>query len=95
MRVERPLTIHWDITPPTPESVVLKVNTTDRRSAIVQRVAGIDDELRRFLVRFVTRELEKPHVVKATRLDLLAMIDNAWPALADQFLPNSPEDRLG
>ena len=95
MRVERPLTIHWDITPPTPESVVLKVNTSDRRSAIVQRVAGIDDELRRFLVRFVTRELEKPHVVKATRLDLLAMIDNAWPALADQFLPNSPEDRLG
>ena len=94
MRLEEPLTIHWDVTPPAVDDVVLKVQSGDRRSAIVQKLAGIDDELRRFLLRFVTRELEKPHVVKATRLDLLTLIDNAWPALAEQFLPNSPEDRV-
>ena len=93
MSVEEPLTILWHITPPTEEEVTITVATDNRRSALVQRVAGIDGELRRFIIRFIARELEKPHVQKATRIELIPLIDNAWPVIAAQFLPNSPEDR--
>lgn len=54
---------------------------------MLQRVAGLEEELRRFLLRVVEKELAKPHVVKATRIDFATLVDNAWPALADQFLP--------
>lgn len=87
VRVEEPLTIVWDIETPQEHEVTIKVATEKRRSALLQRVAGLDDELRRFLVRVVARELEKPHVQKATRIDMGAIIDGAWPVIADQFLP--------
>ncbi|MDT0202536.1 hypothetical protein [Nocardioides sp. AE5] len=93
MELEDPLIINWVIHPPTEDEVVLSVSADSRRSALLQKVAGIDGELRRFILRFVARELEKPHVRKAMRIDLPSLIDNAWPALAAQFLPNSPEDR--
>lgn len=95
MELEDPLTILWRITPPTEDEVTISVDTENRRSALVQRVAGIDDELRRFIIRFIARELEKPHVVRATRIELVPLIDGAWPVIAAQFLPNGPEDRAG
>lgn len=93
MELEDPLVIRWRITPPTEDQVTIKVATETRRSALMQRVAGIDDELRRFIIRFIARELAKPHVVKATRIELVPLIDHAWPVIAAQFLPNGPEDR--
>ena len=49
----------------------------------------MDGELRRFILRFVARELEKPHVQKARRIPLVPLIAAAWPIIADQFLPTS------
>lgn len=95
MRLEDPLTIIWDIEPPTEDDVQIEVRADNRRAGLLQRLAGIDDELRRFVVRFVARELGKPHVVRARRIELVPLIDAAWPVIAAQFLPNSPEDRLG
>lgn len=95
MRLEDPLTVAWDIEPPAEAEVRIEVRADNRRSTMVQKIAGIDGELRRFIVRFVARELTKPHVVKARRIELLPLIDAAWPVIAEQFLPNSPEDRLG
>ncbi len=95
MSLEDPLTIIWDIETPAEDEVRIEVRADNRRSTMVQKIAGIDGELRRFIVRFVARELTKPHVVKARRIELLPLIDAAWPVIAEQFLPNSPEDRLG
>src|SRR3546814_2085682 len=89
MALEGPLTISWTIHPPVEEEVTLTLQADSRRSALLQKVAGIDAELRRFIVRFVGRELEKPHVRKAMRIELVGLIDNAWPEIASQFLPNS------
>lgn len=94
MYVEEPLTVVWDITPPAVDEVTITVRADKRRSAVLQKMAGMDDELRRFIVRFVARELEKPHVRRATRIDLVSVIDGAWPQIAAQFLPNGPEDRV-
>ena len=91
VRVEHPLTIVWDITPPLEEEVTIQVETGKRRSAVLQRMAGLDAELRRFLIRVIVKELDKPHIHKATRIDMMSIIDGAWPVIADQFLPAERE----
>lgn len=91
VRVEHPLTIVWDITPPQEEEVTIQVETGKRRSAVLQKMAGLDAELRRFLIRVIEKELDKPHITKATRIDMGSLIDAAWPVIADQFLPAEGE----
>lgn len=93
MELVEPLTILWHITPPDPDDVVMTVVSDTRRATVLQKLTGLDGELRRFIVRFVDRELEKPHVQKAMRIDLVTLIDNAWEHIAEQFMPNGPEDR--
>lgn len=87
VRVEQPLTIVWDITVPGEDEVSIRVETDKRRSAVLQKVAGLDAELRRFLIRVIEKELSKPHVKRATRLDMDTIISGAWGPIADQFLP--------
>ena len=90
MELVEPLTILWHITPPAADDVAIDVQSDNRRAAVLQKVTGLDGELRRFIVRFVERELDKPHVRKAMRIDLVTLIDNAWEHIAAQFLPNEP-----
>ncbi|WP_457109433.1 hypothetical protein [Marmoricola sp. URHA0025 HA25] len=89
MELVEPLTILWHITPPSPDDVAIDVHSDNRRSAVLQKLTGLDGELRRFIVRFVERELDKPHVRKAMRIDLVTLIDNAWEHIASQFLPSA------
>ena len=93
MELVEPLTILWHITPPDPEDVEMTIASDSRRATVLQKLTGLDGELRRFIVRFVDRELDKPHVVKAMRIDLVTLIDNAWEHIAEQFMPNHAEDR--
>lgn len=95
MELVEPLTILWHIAPPHPDDVTIDVQSDNRRAAVLQKVTGLDGELRRFIVRFAERELGKPHVLRAMRIDLVTLIDNAWEHIAGQFMPNGPEDRLG
>jgi hypothetical protein len=84
-RAAAPVTIVWDITPPTEEEIGIAVRVDKRRTAVLRRLAGIDHELRGFMCRFVTRELGKEHVRRATRLHLGEIIDAAWPLISGQF----------
>lgn len=93
MELVAPLTILWHITPPDPDDVVMTIASDSRRATALQKLTGLEGELRRFIVRFVDRELEKPHVQKAMKIDLVTLIDNAWEHIAEQFMPSGPEDR--
>ncbi|MCZ4498267.1 MAG: hypothetical protein JWQ74_820 [Marmoricola sp.] len=93
MDLVEPLTIMWHITPPDPDDVVMTIASDSRRATVLQKLTGLDGELRRFIVRFVDRELEKPHVQKAMKIELVTLIDNAWEHIAEQFMPNGPDDR--
>lgn len=97
-RAAAPLTIVWDITPPTDDQLVVKVEVDKRRTQWVRKVAGIDDELRRFMGRYIARELQKEHVIRATHIHLGEVIDAAWPMISAQFLspdPQTPEGPVG
>lgn len=85
-RAAAPLTIVLAISPPREEDLVVRTEVDRRRTAMLKKVAGIDDELRRFMVRYVARELTKEHVVRATRLDLAEILDHAWPMISEEFL---------
>lgn len=95
LRLEEPLTIVWDIVAPTEQDLTITIQGEKRRTTVLQKLIGMDGELRRFLVRFVDRELNKPHVLKARNIPLVDVIDGAWAEIAAQFLPNGPEDRIG
>ncbi len=90
-----PLRVRIDITVPGPEEVDLTLQAGSRRGAVLQKLAGLEAELRRFLVKVVRTELAKPYVRRATDFDMAALIDEAWPGIAAVILPRGPEDRLG
>jgi hypothetical protein len=90
-----PLRVRIDITVPSGDDVVLDLQASSRRGAMLQRLAGLEAELRRFLVKVVLTELAKPYVRRATDFDMAALIDEAWTGIAAVILPRGPEDRRG
>lgn len=93
LRLIEPLTIIWDITPPEESELQIEITGESRRSTALQKLAGLEGELSRFLLRFVDRELDKPHVRRARAIPVIDVIDGAWPEISAQFLPNSAADR--
>ncbi|WP_183094705.1 hypothetical protein [Nocardioides stalactiti] len=88
-----PLRVRIDITVPNEEEVALTLQSDTRRGAVLQKLARLEPELRRFLVKVVRTELSKPYVRRATDFDMAELIDNAWPGIAAVILPQGPEDR--
>ena len=95
VHTEWPVRLRLDLVTPTEDQIQLVLNTDTRRGALIRKVAGLDTEIRRFLLKVLDTELAKPYVRRATHLDMEELIAQAWPALTGQFLPTGPEDRLG
>ena len=72
--------VYVEITPPRSSEVQVQVQADGLRASIMQRVANIEGELRRFVARYVARELTKPHIEGARMIDVAAAIDRAWAA---------------
>ncbi|WP_183100693.1 hypothetical protein [Nocardioides pelophilus] len=89
-----PLRIRIDITVPSDDEVALTLQSDTRRGAVLQKVARLEPELRRFLVKVVRTELSKPYVRRATDFDMADLIDRAWDGIAAVILPTGPEDRV-
>jgi len=90
LRLEPPLDLMVDVLLPDEQEVSLQVETDKRRSAVLQRVAGLETELRRFMMRVMEKEFSKPHIQRIMRVDLLQLVDDTWPQLVDRLLPDAP-----
>lgn len=77
-RAADPLRVVIDIDTPTWRDVSVDVEAEGLRAAVLQRVAGIEREIGRFVAKYVGRELDKPHIRKARDIDVAARIDGAW-----------------
>jgi len=73
-----PLTIVVHIEPPSRHDIELRLDADGIRATFLQFVAGMDDEIRRYVARYIARELAKPGVRRATTIDVSAHIDAAW-----------------
>ncbi|MFD0806001.1 hypothetical protein ACFQ0K_07880 [Nocardioides caeni] len=93
VHTEAPLRLRMELTTPTVDQIGLELSTDTRRGAVFRKMAGLDGELRRFLLKVLDTELSKPYVQRALHLDMEELIDHAWPKLTEQFLPQGPDDR--
>jgi hypothetical protein len=76
------LQIIVDVTPPNPDELKLDLEADGLRAGLLGRIANVDGELRRFVAKYVARELEKPHIVATRNIDVGVSIDVAWAGMA-------------
>ncbi len=76
------LRIVVDVTPPDPDELMLDLAADGIRAGLLGRIANVDGELRRFVAKYVARELEKPHIVSTRNIDVGVSIDVAWAKMA-------------
>ena len=76
------LRIIVDVTPPNPDELELDLAAEGIRAGLLKRIANIDGELRRFVAKYVARELEKPHIEATRIIDVGVSIDVAWAGMA-------------
>jgi hypothetical protein len=73
-----------EVTPPRSSEVQVRVQAEGLRASIMQRVANIEGELRRFVARYVAREVAKPHIEAARLIDVAGAIDRAWASISPE-----------
>jgi hypothetical protein len=76
-RARDDLAIVLEITPPTAAQVQVQLQAQGLRAQLVQLAAGVEGELKRFIAKYVKRELSKPYVQQATTIDVAAAIERA------------------
>ena len=65
------------VEPPAPAAIAISMKAQGLRASVVQRAAGVEDELRRFVAKYVAREIQKPRIQEVTLVDVAAAIDRA------------------
>lgn len=79
-RAAEPLRVIFDVVPPTAGDVEVDLVADGVRAGLLRAAAGLDDEMKRYVARYVAGELDKPKSRAAREVDLLARIDRAWAA---------------
>lgn len=74
-RAAEPLRIVIEIDPPDRKSVTLKLRAEGIASTVLQLVSGMDYEVKRFLVRYISKEIDKEHIRDARDVDLVPKVD--------------------
>ncbi|MGY2875359.1 hypothetical protein ACVW00_002549 [Marmoricola sp. URHA0025 HA25] len=74
--------VYIEVVPPTSSEVQVQVRAEGLRASIMQRVANVEGELRRFVARYVAREVAKPHIAAARLIDVAGAIDRAWATIS-------------
>lgn len=77
-RAAAPLRIRIDIAPPSADDVEVIVRAKGLRATALRAAADVDGELRRFVARYIGREIDKPHIRQVCDIDVAARIDKAW-----------------
>jgi hypothetical protein len=67
---------------PHGDEVQVELRAQGLRASVLQRVAGVEGELRRFVARYVAKELDKPHVREARTIEVSRAIGQAWASIA-------------
>lgn len=81
-RATEDLKIVVDVTAPGSRDIELDLKADGMRASLLKRVAGVDVEVKRFVAKFVAREIDKPEVVAARIVDVGATIDATWARMA-------------
>ncbi|GAA4696964.1 hypothetical protein GCM10023226_39250 [Nocardioides nanhaiensis] len=75
------LAIDLDVQPPHAHQVGCRLEARGLRASVTKHAANVEGELRRFVARYVAREVTKPYVMAARTIDVSRAIDQAMAAL--------------
>ncbi len=68
--------------PPHGDEVQVELKAQGLRASVLQRVVGVEGELRRFVASYVAKELDKPHVREARTIDVSRAISQVWASIS-------------
>lgn len=74
------LKIFIDAQPPSRHDLEVDVTAHGFRATVVSVAADVEGELRKFVAKYVAREIEKPAIMNARLIDVGGRIDSAWRA---------------
>lgn len=80
-RARADLAIALEVTPPETGQVVVRLKAQGLRASLTSKAANVEGELRRFVARYVAKELDKPYVRDATVIDVGGAIARAAAGL--------------
>jgi hypothetical protein len=86
-RAVRGLKVYVDITPPTAHDIGIRLRADGLRASVLKRVAGVEGEVKRFVAKYVSREISKPYVQQARMIDVAGQVDRAWQRIAPTASP--------
>ena len=79
-RAALPLALLFEIAPPAPEDIKVTLSADGLRANLLRSLAGMDEEVHRYVLRYVTAELDSPRVQEACRIDIASAVQGAWSA---------------
>lgn len=74
-RAGAPLRVIIDIEPPKKNDIKVKLQGGNIASTVLQLVSGMDGEIKRFLARYIAKEIDKSHIREARDVDVGRYID--------------------
>lgn len=80
------LKVYVDVTPPASRDIGIRLRADGLRASVLKRVAGVEGEVKRFVAKYVAREISKPYVEQARMIDVAGQVERAWERIA----PRSP-----
>ncbi|MFI9401244.1 hypothetical protein [Nocardia sp. NPDC052316] len=78
VRAAEPLRVVIDIATPRSSDVRINVATDTIRGQLLRILASVDQEIRRFIARYIAKEIDKPHIAAARDINVAKRLDEAW-----------------
>jgi hypothetical protein len=76
-----PLLLILDVQKPRPSDIAIHVTSKSLRAEVLRIVAGVDDEIKRFIAAHVAGEIDSPESVKAKIINVAEQLDTAWTGI--------------
>ncbi len=80
------LKVYIEVAAPSAADIGIQLRADGLRASLLKRVAGVEGEVKRFVAKYVSREIAKPDIHQARLIDVGGQVERAWERIA----PHSP-----
>ena len=77
-KAAEPLVLIIEVGKPRPSDIRVDVSSQSIRGELLRIIAGVDGEIRRFIAKYVSDEIDKPASRRAQVIDVAELIDESW-----------------
>ncbi|MBV9088940.1 MAG: hypothetical protein JO044_03380 [Mycobacteriaceae bacterium] len=77
-KAAEPLVLIIQVAKPRPSDIRVDVSSQSIRGGLLRVIADVDGEIRRFIARYVSDEIDKPASQQAQVIDVADRLDQAW-----------------